>query len=256
MLKIVNDIVQMQEVFLNYIEELFGKNPLANKKVFLKPNMGYPKKAPFTTSIELIKGIVEIAINSNAKEILIGEGSTSTATALENFKVTGLIDILKEYNVEFIDLNTQESSEVILENGSKHFLPNLLKEMDLRISLPVIKYYNDNEGEFFLSNAIKNFFGLPPKEKYKIEENSYKRDNLHTNLHQSVAEVFQAVEKFSPFHLYVCDGLLTLFGFADEGKPKEWGKILLADNALEADQKILEIMDKSPPKFLEILTRK
>lgn len=256
MLKIVDNHVQMQEVFLNYIEELFGKNPLSNKKIFLKPNMGYPKKAPFTTSIELMKGIVEVGINLNAKEILIGEGSTSSSTAIENFKVTGLIDALKGYDVEFIDLNTQESSEVILKNGSKHFLPSLLKEMDLRVSLPVIKYYMDSEGEFFLSNAIKNFFGLPPKEKYQNEQSSYKRDNLHSNLHQSVAEIFQAVEKFSPFHLYVCDGLLTLFGFADEGKPKEWGKILLADNAIEADQKILEIMDKPLPRFLKILTGK
>jgi len=256
LITIVENLVQMQKEFLKYIEKLFGKNLLKNKKVFLKPNMGYPKKAPFTTSIEIIKGIVEEVTNSDAKEILIGEGSTSTSTALENFKVTGLIDALKEYNVEFIDLNTQESTEVILENGSKHFLPNLLKEMDLRVSLPVIKYYNDNEGEFFLSNAIKNFFGLPPKEKYQIERGSYKRDNLHSNLHQSVAEIFQAVEKFSPFHIYVCDGFLTLFGFADEGKPEEWGKILLADNAIEADEKILEIMDKPLPRYLKILTRK
>ena len=255
MISLVENTEQLRFELLNWFKKI-NDNKISEKKIFLKPNMGYPKKSPFTTSLDVIEVVVEVFSNLNVKEIIIGEGSTSKSTALENFRATGLKERLENYNVKFLDLNTLDSTEIILENGSTHYLPSILAEVDYRISMPVIKYYNDDKGKFFLSNAIKNFFGLPPKEKYQVQKESHMRDKLHANLHRSVAEIYQAVQKFAPFHLYICDGLTTLFGFAEKGEPKEWGKIVIADNAMEADLRILELMKKPLPEFLKLLKEK
>ena len=253
-------IAQSVKELRNCLYDWFEKKNLANqmqdKKVLLKPNMGYPKPAPFTTSLEIIKTVVDILSEFEAQQIIIGEGSTSYSNALENYEATGLKDKLREFNVDYLDLNAQESVKVELPNNVTHYLPKLLKEVDIRISMPVIKFYEDDNGEFFLSNTIKNFFGLPPKEKYQKNTDSAKRDSLHDDLHSSVVEIFQAVEEFAPFDLYICDGTKVLVGEANVGQPKEWGKIIISDNALEADMKVLEIHNKPLPEYLRVLKLK
>jgi uncharacterized protein (DUF362 family) len=253
LITIIENTKQLKSHLYEWLVQKNFVGHMQNKKILLKPNMGYPKPAPFTTSTEIIRAVVELLSELNSQQIIIGEGSTSHSNALENFEATGLIEELKDFKVQFIDLNKQESDSVELPNNVIHYLPKLLKQVDIRISIPVIKFYNDDEGEFFLSNAIKNFFGLPPKEKYQIDSESEKRDSLHNNLHKSVVEIFQSVENYAPFDLYICDGTKILEGEAAIGQSKHWGKIVISDNALEADLKVLEILKKPLPKYLRLL---
>jgi len=256
LITIIEDISELK----NQLQEWMVKKKLVdriqNKKVLLKPNMGYPKPSPFTTSTKVIRNVVEVLSELNAQQIMIGEGSTSHSNAIENYEATGLIEELKDFNVDYINLNKLESIEVELSSKVTHFLPKILNQVDIRISLPVIKFYEDDEGEFFLSNAIKNFFGLPPKGKYQVNSESAKRDSLHDDLHKSVIEIYQSVEKYAPFDLYICDGTKVLLGEATKGQPKQWGKIIISDNALEADLKVLELHNKPLPKYLQLLTQK
>ncbi len=255
MLSVLDNLDDLVEILYKWFEDNCKHNELDTKKIFLKPNMGYPKPAPFTTSIDLIKSVVEVAQHLELKEIIIGEGSTSYSSALQNFKETGLKDALKKLKVTFIDLDEKESISVKLSDGAIHYIPKFLSQIDIKISMPVIKFYDDEEGNIFLSNAIKNFFGLPPKEKYQSTENSYQRDRLHEDLHKSVAEIFLAVQKYAPFDLHICDGINILIGGAEEGEAKKWGKILIANDAIEADLKVLELLNKPKPRFLEILLK-
>ncbi len=250
---ILNNTKELQKKLSNWIAENYNKKLLANQRVFIKPNMGYPKPAPFTTSIDIITSTVEILAEAHAEEIIIGEGSTSKSSATDNFQITGLVEALEKYDVNFIDIDTYENTEVILNSGVKHYLPKYLQQMDLKISMPVIKFYDDDEGDTFLSNAIKNFFGLPQKKMYKLNEDSHKRDKLHKDLHKSVAEIFQAVQKFAPFDLYICDGLNILQGEAEHGESIQWGKILFSNDAISVDLKVLEIMNKKQPRYLDYL---
>ena len=197
MITIVEDIRELKSQLQEWVVKKNFVEQIQNKKVLLKPNMGYPKPAPFTTSTKVIRKIVEILSELNAQQIMIGEGSTSHSNALENYEATGLIEELKDFNIDYIDLNKLKSIEVKLPSKVSHFLPKILNQVDIRISLPVIKFYEDDEGKFFLSNAIKNFFGLPPKEKYQASSESAKRDSLHDDLHKSVFEIYQSVEKHS-----------------------------------------------------------
>ncbi|NHJ48472.1 MAG: DUF362 domain-containing protein [Asgard group archaeon] len=255
MIEIAESLVDAEIKFQYLLEKKFG-NKLQNKSIFLKPNMGYPKPSPFTTSVEMVHMVVNVLSRFKPSEITIGEGSTSETSAIENFQKLKVQEKLSEFNVSFVDLNNSKSSSVMLDNGIIHYIPSILKTFDLRISLPVIKFYDDDQGEIFLSNAIKNFFGVLPKNRYQNKPQSYKRDALHRDLHASVAEVFQAVEKFTPFDFYICDGLEILQGEAEVGNPIRWDKILLSDNAIEVDLKVLELLGKPMPRYLKLITGK
>ncbi|NHK33011.1 MAG: DUF362 domain-containing protein [Asgard group archaeon] len=253
MLTIVDSLKNAKKYFFDWLKEKYGPELLVGKKVFLKPNMGYPKPSPYTTSLGLIEMVVDVLSDFEPCEIIIGEGSTSKYSALDIYSQVGLAEILAKYEVTLIDLNEIESTDVKLKNGSIHYLPAFLNEIELKISLPVIKFYDDDQGETFLSNAIKNFFGLPPKAKYRQSTDSFKRDDLHSDLHKSVAEIFQAVEQYSPFDYYICDGLEILYGEATKGVPYKWEKIILSNNALEADLKVLELLKKPLPRYLKLI---
>jgi uncharacterized protein (DUF362 family) len=238
-----------------FVRNKLGKEDLKNKRTLLKPNMGYPKPAPFTTSLEVIKNVVEALSELRAQEIIIAEGSTSKSSALVNYQKTGLIEALEDIDVTFMDLNAMESKAVKVRQ-TIHYLPKILREVDYRLSLPVIKLYNDDTGEIFLSNAIKNFFGLPPKKEYQLKHNSPMRDSLHNDLHQSVVEIYEAVQQFAPFDLFICDGTTILEGFADEGRTKALGKIIISNDAFEVDMFVLNYLQKPMPRYLKELQKK
>jgi uncharacterized protein (DUF362 family) len=249
MIELFDNIESLKEAFDKWLEQ----KGICGKKILIKPNAGYPKSYPYTTSLKLVEAIVSSLYAYSPKKIDIAEGSTTKSSALENFQKLGFLKKLAKYKVNFIDLNTLQSNEVKLMNEVTHFLPTALRDYDIRISMPIIKFYDDDQGKTFLSNAIKNFFGLPPKKEYQTKRESHKRDRLHDNLHRSVMEIYLAVEKFAPFNLYICDGLEVLYGEGQKGSPQRWGKILMGDDALEIDLQVLELLQRSKPEYLELL---
>jgi len=255
MLEITQTLEEAKTVFATWLKKRYPPTYLQKARALLKPNIGYPKPSPYTTSLGIIKTVVEVLTKNNLKEVIIAEGSTSTSTAQENFRKVGLLRELKEYpNITFVDLNECKATAIKVRNTT-HYLPTLLKEVELKLSLPVIKFYTDSQGKIFLSNAVKNFFGLPPKKPYQKDNHSYRRDSLHKDLHRSVVEIYQAVKTFAPFDFYFCDGLTILEGKEAKGTPFNWGKIILAENALEADLTVLKLLNKPLPKYLEELMK-
>ncbi|MBD3189212.1 MAG: DUF362 domain-containing protein [Candidatus Heimdallarchaeota archaeon] len=255
LITVIEDLEELKPTLQKVLETKLNGKTLTEKKVFLKPNLGYPKPAPYTTSIPLMKEVVKLFSIIGVKQIIIGEGSTSKSSSLENYRRTGMQEALEGYNVKFIDLGNKESTPVTI-GETTHFLPKVLLETNFRISLPVIKLYNDDKGKPFISNAVKNFFGLPPKDKYKSQENSHLRDRLHENFHQSLVEIYFAVKKFAPFDLYICDGLQIFDGITKKEVTIDWGKIIISDDAIEADLKVLELLHKPVPEFLRKLSKK
>ncbi|MEA2071764.1 MAG: DUF362 domain-containing protein [Asgard group archaeon] len=249
----ITSLAEFPEILEKIVTALIKQKNLKKESVFLKPNMGYPKTAPFTTSKEIILKTVKEMKKIGFEKVFIGEGSTSKNSSLENFKSNNIYNALSDDEVIFIDLAKEEAEKINIGIKKYHYLPKILKNMDFRISMPVIKMYSDDNGEYFLSNALKNNFGLPPKEPYKASKESYMRDKLHNNLHQSIVELHYCVEKYAPFHLYISDGIQILNGFAAKGKTVSWGKIILATNPIKADTFIVEQFNKPIPRFLKLL---
>ncbi|NHJ32234.1 MAG: DUF362 domain-containing protein, partial [Asgard group archaeon] len=72
MIIILEDIKELKNQLHKWLEKKDLIEQMENKRVLLKPNMGYPKPAPYTTSTEIIREVVEVFSELNAKQIMIG----------------------------------------------------------------------------------------------------------------------------------------------------------------------------------------
>ncbi|MHA1221119.1 MAG: DUF362 domain-containing protein, partial [Candidatus Heimdallarchaeota archaeon] len=129
---ITNSIKELKNTIRQWIQSAYPKNALEDKRIFLKPNMGYPKPAPYTTALDIIKETVEVLLEYNPKGIIIGEGSNSKFSALDNFEFNGLTKALENFPITYIDLNEYSSTAITNEKGKTHFLPIVLTEYDVK----------------------------------------------------------------------------------------------------------------------------
>lgn len=214
--------------------------------VFIKPNLGYSAPYPMTTSLAALEETISYfkGIKSGLN-LVVGEGSASPSSALQNASTLGVMPLLRRVNVEFADLD-QEDYEVI--NGIA--VPKVVINADFRISLPCIKI--SRQSELGLSCAIKNYLGIPSKALHSEKEH-HRRDKFHQDIHRSVAEVYNAIQRVAPFELHVIDGTTILMGEESMGREKRWGKILVGADAEELDLTICEKFSLNIPQYLLLL---
>ncbi|MFQ6073125.1 MAG: DUF362 domain-containing protein [Methanosarcinales archaeon] len=91
------------------------------EKILIKPNY-VTDDAPntgVTTDPLTVKGIIDylLEIGFNKNNIIVGEGGMSDLDTYKTFKKVGLVEVLKDYNINLIDLNKDERVE--LEIGYK-----------------------------------------------------------------------------------------------------------------------------------------
>lgn len=214
--------------------------------VFIKPNLGYTASYPMTTSLDALEETISYfkGIKSDLN-LIVGEGSASPSSALQNASKLGVIRLLQRENVQFVDLD-QEDYEVINGIG----VPKVVINADFRVSLPCIKI--SRQSDLLLSCAIKNYLGIPSKALHSEKEH-HRRDKFHQDIHGSVAEVYNAIQKAAPFELHVIDGTMILMGEENVGKEKRWGKILVGTDAEEIDLTICEKFSLNLPQYLVLL---
>lgn len=216
------------------------------ENVFIKPNLGYMAPYPMTTSLNALEETISYfkGIKSDL-DLVIGEGSASQSSALENANKLGVMPLLQRENVQFVDLD-QENYEVIDGIG----IPEVVINADFRVSLPCIKI--SRQSDLLLSCAIKNYLGIPSKAVHSEKEH-HRRDKFHQDIHGSIAEVYNAIQKAAPFELHVVDGTTILMGEENIGMEKSWGKILVGADAEEIDLAICEKFNLNLPQYLILL---
>ncbi|MHA2371081.1 MAG: DUF362 domain-containing protein [Candidatus Hodarchaeales archaeon] len=214
--------------------------------VFIKPNLGYTAPYPMTTSLAALEETLSCfkGIKSDLN-LVVGEGSASPSSALQNANKLGVMPLLQRENVQFVDLD-QEDYEVINGIG----IPKVVIAADFRVSLPCIKI--SRQSDLLLSCAIKNYLGIPSKAVHSEKEH-HRRDKFHQDIHGSIAEVYNAIQKAAPFELHVVDGTTILMGEENVGTEKSWGKILVGADAEEIDLAICEKFNLNLPQYLTLL---
>ncbi|MFQ5979016.1 MAG: DUF362 domain-containing protein [Candidatus Heimdallarchaeota archaeon] len=219
---------------------------ITTETVLLKPNIGYPSPYPITTSLKSLQEVITyLKVIKSDLNIIVGEGSTTKTSAYENAEKLGIIRLLQEENVPFVDLD-QDQYKIFEGIG----IPNTIFSADLRISLPCIKIYRHSE--ILLSCAVKNYLGIPPRSAHS-EEQGYRRDSFHSDIARSVAEVYSKIQTISPFELHVVDGTRILMGQENGGKEKKWGRILVGADPEEIDVALCEKFGLNLPHYLLLL---
>ena len=236
-----------QELF-DSIEAIGLKHEIINKKnVLIKINMGKYRKNHPRTDTTLLRSIIDYIYESGGR-CAIAEGSDGYLT--KNLIDYGFEDTLKRYHVKVIDIDSEDSEEV-LSYDEKHYIPKCFKEYPIRIAIPAT---SKREGMIF-SNNIKLFVGAVPRKMYQLDGVdagiSAPRPRIHQNLHLSVANLFLAIQSYSPFQFYINGGA----SFNENIGEFSFSETFVGNDALELDCHMFKAFfnDCEYPDYLDIL---
>ncbi len=235
------------------------QNACNAKRILLKPNLGYPKVAPVTVSIGVLRAVLAgLRQASPQAEILIVEGVCSAVSLADIAGRLGIYQLLDE-NTKLLDAD--ELPVIEYPNTSKKpvrfqqmWAPALLQEVDCRISLGTLKRTN-LKGETLISASLKNLYGLFPREKYKARS-SNSRGQLHR---PSVPAILEDVY-FSIGHLFdgaVVDADLRLISRdwqPDKGDTVQSGQVFWGNSLLEVDRFACENVGETVPSYITAIS--
>lgn len=183
-----NEALAIDEA-LNLVQadNLINKNDI----VVITPNWVQPN-SPNTGDVvgtESLRAIIQFAKKNNPKRIVIATGSAGESTP-EIMKVVGYDKIIKEENVEFVDLNHGPFTRIELNHNRPNAtnLNKLYDEMTFLISFAQLKMHNAAT----ITATIKNIaLGWPP-----TEEHGHPKKNLgiHDDLHGFIRAMAEKIK--------------------------------------------------------------
>lgn len=191
-----SDINRAIENSLNLINFDFPKNV---KNIAIKPNMCYywDYSTGQTTDPEFVAALIEL-LRENISEdlnISIMESDASAMKCKYAFKFLGYEKIAKSHNVKLVNLSEDKGEKVAVTVHGEKFeftIPETIKNADLRINVPKIKYMVHTK----ISCALKNIFGCNPEpKKFKY--------------HPKIDETIVSLNKIMKFHLHILDGIIV-----------------------------------------------
>lgn len=230
-------------------------NALAAKQILLKPNLGYPVGHPVTIDLKVLATVLQTLkeLNPNA-EILLVEGVCSQCSlaeiALKNCLTPLLDEQVRLLDADKLPLTKYQNTSPAPVRFEYLWAPKLIKEVDCRISLAVLKRTESTTP--LISASLKNLYGLFPRSKYS-DQKAHARDALHQ---PSVMEVLQDIY-FSIGHLF--DGAIVggekHFHSYDwrpyEGESLPFGKVIHGDDLLAVDRAACLAAKETVPAYLD-----
>jgi uncharacterized protein (DUF362 family) len=161
---LIEDAFDVATSTLAAVKALNGRPTMANARVFLKPNLTYPRHKPgVTTSPRFLAAVLE-AFTSLGASVTVGEGDGGYGawSADLAFEGHGLPALCRRYGAKLVNLSTVPSRITEVDVSGTSFrtrLPILLlDEVDLFVTLPVPKLH----AMTVYSGAVKNQWGCIP----------------------------------------------------------------------------------------------
>jgi uncharacterized protein (DUF362 family) len=185
--------------------DLLGINPVAGKRVFLKPNFNSSDPAPGSTHPEVLIALVMALTELGAKEIVVGDrsGMGDTRQVMEKIGIFRLADELGFDTLVFDELKPQDW--VMIQPPGSHWAKGFpfarpCLEAEALVQTCCLKTHRYG-GHFTMS--LKNSVGMVAK-RYALEDHDFMQE-LHSSAHQRrmIAEINAA---YTPA-LIVLDGV-------------------------------------------------
>jgi uncharacterized protein (DUF362 family) len=191
-----SDIKRAIKNSLDLLGYKFEKNI---QEVIIKPNMCYywDYSTGQTTDPKFVVAMIEVLREKISPHVNISivESDASAMKCKYVFKFLGYQKIAKQYGVKLVNLSKVETEPAKVEIKDQIFnlvIPKIIKNADLRINIPKIKYLELTK----ISCALKNIFGCNPYPK-KFE--------YHTKLDEAIV----ALNKILKFDLCIVDGVIV-----------------------------------------------
>lgn len=200
------------------------------KNVLIKINLARPAQEghPRTDMKLLSKVIHYVYLNGGTCAI----AESANGYLRENLECEGLGDIISKYQAEIIDLDFEEVEQLNI-NEEIHYLPKCLKNYGVRIGIPA----TSKRSKMIFSNNVKLFVGAVPRRFYQIDNKNVDwRPRVHIDLHKSVANIFCAIQKYSPFNFFINGGVAMNENIGEFN----YNEILIGNDGIELDLHVLK----------------
>lgn len=187
---------------LKLIEDKIKEDLKGKRKVLVKPNFVSTRRELAATHVDAVRAVLDIISKYYSEKIIIGEGP-AVSSLMDGLKNFGYLNLQKEYNIEFVDLNEDDYVELEGYDSQlkllKFRMSKTLVESDYRISVALPKTHDCVIATLSIKNVVVG--GLVKGEKGKIHQ-GYKAINLN------IAKLAKHVMP----HLGVIDGFVGMEG--------------------------------------------
>lgn len=202
---------------------------LKGKKVFLKMNLvDWRPNRPLCTDPRFVDAVITLLAKQGAKEIKLGDGPANSRDTDRLVKISGVGEVLKKHQMQFVDLNIDDLDEVDNQlkftKEAKFLLPRAITSSDIIISVPKLKTHH----WALMTASMKNFFGCLPGRKY-----GWPKNILHINgIDASIVDLVSCIK---PSFAFV-DGITAMEGDGPlNGKGVDYGVVIMGDDVVAVD---------------------
>jgi uncharacterized protein (DUF362 family) len=212
------------------------KVPLAGKRVVLKPNLvEYHRDKVINTHPNVVAAVIELCRREGAAEVIVAEGPGHWRNVEYLVSASGLGDVLRHYNVPFVDLNHDEPVKMPnlgrLTGLEYLYLARTVVTAEVLISLPKLKTHHWAGATL----SLKNLFGTLPGICY-----GWPKNELHwRGIENSIVDI--ALTRTPD--LAIVDGIMGMEGDGPlNGTAKALGAIIMGADLVAVDATCCRLM--------------
>jgi uncharacterized protein (DUF362 family) len=217
--------------------------PLAGKRVVLKPNLvEYHRDKVINTNPLVVAAVIELCRKEGAAEVVVAEGPGHWRNVEYLVSASGLGDVLRQYDVPFIDLNHDEPVKTPnlgrLTGLEYLYLSRTVAHADVLISLPKLKTHHWAAATL----SLKNLFGTLPGICY-----GWPKNELHwRGIDNSIVDI--ALTRTPD--LAIVDGIVGMEGDGPlNGTAKPLGALVMGNDPLAVDATCCRLMRLDPERI-------
>jgi uncharacterized protein (DUF362 family) len=219
------------------------KPPVQDKSVLIKPNfVEQDVEGVINTHPMVIRAAREAFLLLGAKSVVIAEGPGHERDTEGIVEVLRLRDYVGPLDKSFVDLNTDEVSEVPTRTQASSlkslYLPNTVLGADFVVSMPKMKTHH----WVGVTLSLKNMFGIVPGNCY-----GWPKNVLHwAGISKSILDINSTVRP----DFAIVDGIVGMEGNGPiQGTPKASGVLVAGNDPVAVDATCARIMGLVPEKI-------
>jgi uncharacterized protein (DUF362 family) len=217
--------------------------PMKGKRVVLKPNLvEYHRNKVINTNPAMVAAVIELCRREGAAEVIVAEGPGHWRNVEYLVRESGLGDVLRHYQVPFMDLNHDEPVQCVNPSGLTRlehlYLARTIVQAEVLISLPKLKTHHWAGATL----SLKNLFGTLPGICY-----GWPKNELHwRGIDNSIVDI--ALTRMPD--LAIVDGIIGMEGDGPlNGTPKHLGVIVMGTDLLAVDATCCRLMQLDPERM-------
>lgn len=221
---------------------LFGLDP-RGLRVVLKPNLvEFDPNGVINTHPAVIAATVDALLSLGAAQVTVAEGPGHRRDNEYILTASGVLEVLRERQVRYVDLNFDRVSSVALGSGlsglGRLHLPTTVLEADLLISMPKLKTHHWAG----VTLSMKNLFGIVPSAIY-----GWPKNVLHwAGIDQSIVDINSTI---SMRRFALVDGIVGMEGNGPiQGEARPAGVLVFGDDFIAVDASCARLMRIDPEK--------